>query len=645
MRVLFRNRTLLLTDLIGWSVLPLAALFVRLDGIDGFGPYLQRVLLFTGWALLFQFLAMYAGGMYRGAWRYASIEEFSGIAGCLAVAAVAAAAAHFWVGQFIPLFMGAQRLPRSLPIINGIFAIAWSSGTRFVLRYAAYLRQRATGRLGRPRAILVGATPEMGRLIASIQADPQAAFDPVLVVANEGDGKERGERGYLSGVRILGELRDLLPLLRSHHASVVLLSPALLSHEQLRRVWDLARQIGASIQVLPLGEDADRLGWRAVRDLAIEDLYVPARVEGADREMREAYRGLRVLITGAAGVPGLQLSRRLARSGVRQLMLVDHSEEGLWGLVGALRAEHPEVEVVPLVADLRDVRRMETLFVRHTPDIVLHAASPGNVELMESNPEEAVLTTIGATFAVARAAEISGAKGFVHASSDLAVDPTSILGASKLVAERYVSGIGERTGRRFLSVRFGALLGGPAGLPRTLRDAIMHGGPVDLPHPDVRRCVTGVDACAELLLDAAILGHPGSVVLQSGPAVRIAELATDLARLAKKEPGRDIEFRYADRAPGPRQFDALLAPFERPEVLSSDLLVAVTEHPLPRPTERWILSLLQSAREGDLAALRGALAEFAPLLVTPAPAAARTAAPARSPAPTRTSGGSRAKAT
>jgi FlaA1/EpsC-like NDP-sugar epimerase len=638
MSILFRNRTLFLTDIAGWALLPSLAIVIRVGGIEGVGPYVQRVAIFTCWAVLFQFLTMYAGGMYRGAWRYASVQEFSGILGSLAVGGVAAAAAHFGVGQFIPLMDGGERLPRSLPLLNTLFAIVWSFGTRFVLRFAAYVGQRRAGRLGRRRAILLGATPAMTELIRSLAEDPRAPFDPVVVVGLDGPPPDGA---YHAGVRLLGEPRDLLPLLRAHHASVVVLSPAEVSPERIRRVWDLARQVEASVQVLPSAEALVHHGWKALRDLAVEDLYLAPYPSSGEGRTRAAYAGRRVLITGAAGPIGSQVARRLCAARVAQLILVDASEEGLSRLQMELESEYPTAEVVPVVTDVRDAIRLEELFSRLAPEVVVHAAALHSLALMEANPEETVLATVGGTFSVVRAAERAGVSRLIHASSDLAADPSCVTGAAKLVAERLVGAVGHRTGRAYVSVRCGGLLGGQLGLSAEIVQGIRHLGAVHLAHPDSRRSVTGAERASAMLLEAALEGAPGNVLLEAVEPVRLVDLAMDLARLERKEPGRDLAIRFRSTAPQAQVVRSIVGPGETAVPVTPTLRRVERAGILPAPGEETIRELLASARGGDRSALRTALGDLvaAPSAIRSSPA---QGTPTRVPS-SRSSGGSRAR--
>lgn len=641
MRILFRNRTLFLTDIAGWALLPFLALMIRLGGVEGAGPYVQRVLIFTGWSLLFQFFAMYAGGMYRGAWRYASVQEFSGIAGSLAVGGVAAATLHFWAGQFIPLMEGGERLPRSLPVLNTFFAIAWSSGTRFVLRFAAYLDQRRAGRLGRRRAVVLGATPAMTELIRSLVEDPRATLDPVVVVGLDGPPPDGA---YHAGVRLLGELRDLLPLLHAHHASVIVLRPDDLSPERIRQVWQLARQVQATVQILPSAEALVQHGWKALRELGVEDLYLAAYPAVSEGRTRAGYGGRRVLVTGAAGPIGSQVARRLAAARTGQLVLIDGSEEGLWRLHVELQNEYPAADVVPVVADIRDVVRLQELFAHHAPEVVVHAAALHSFALMEANPEETVLATVGATQAVVRAAEQAGVERFIHASSDLAADPARITGAAKLVAERIVGGAGLRTGRPYLSVRCGALLGGPLGLAAEVVQEIRHLEAIHLLHPETRRSVTGAERAAAMLLDAALEIRAGGVILESGEPIRLFDIAMDVARLENKEPGRDLAIHFRSTAPQAEVDRAPVGPGETAIEVSPLLRRIEVAGSVITPSERAIQHLLDAARAGDRPAIRQALHELT--TIGEVAAAGRTsqpqATPARIPA-TRSSGGSRAR--
>jgi FlaA1/EpsC-like NDP-sugar epimerase len=640
MRVLFRNRVLLLFDLAGWAILPFLALGVRLDGWEGASPYLPRVVIFTCWAILFQFAALWFAGMYRRMWRYASLDELFGISVSLGIAAVLTAAIHFTFSPIlVPREAGILGLPRSIPIINGFLAVMWSGGVRFALRYASYRMQRFRGRQKVQRALILGAGDAGSILVRELLANPALDLEPIGFI--DDDKRKHGQVIY--GIPVIGGRDQLVEAARVHHAGTAIIAMPTAPGTVVRELRDLCQEAQLRALIIP-GFEAILTGkvkLSQLRTVQIEDLLRREPVQTDHQQVAELLSGMTVLVTGAGGSIGSELCRQIVRFGVRELVLVGHGENSIFAIHNELRASHPEVRLHAIIADVRDPKRIQGVFRRFRPQAVFHAAAHKHVPLMEDNPEEAVTNNVGGTYNVVTAAERWGTAHFVLISTDKAVNPTNVMGATKRVAERLVHDAAVRCGRDFVSVRFGNVLGSRGSVVPIFQQQIANGGPVRVTHQDMTRYFMTIPEATQLVLQAASLGKGGETfVLDMGKPVKIVDLARDLIRLSGFEPGRDIQIEFTGLRPGEKMFEELFLQGEDHSRTSHDKIYVASNEHTPGPTPRWIVGLMQAARDGDQDAVRRMLTEYVPSLAELPPAAPLPAEVAGAlPPPARISGG------
>ena len=622
MRFLFRNRVLLLIDLVGWSILPLLALGVRLDGWDGADPYLRRIVIFTGWAIILQFAALWFAGLYRRMWRYASLDELFGITMALGVAGLVTGVVHFTLSPILfPRGPDDLSLPRSIPIINALLAIMWSGGVRFALRYVAYAAQRNKGRgRGQERALIIGAGDAGSVLVRELLANPTLELEPVGFI--DDDKSKHGQSIF--GISVLGGREKLVESARVHHARTAIIAlPAEAGHV-VREIRDLCVAAELRVLIVP-GFEAiltGRVSATQLRTVQIEDLLRREPVKTDQAQVAHLLSGMTVMVTGAGGSIGSELCRQIARFGVRKLILLGHGENSIFGIENELRTRNPELDLTAVIADIRDPKRIDSTFERFRPEAVFHAAAHKHVPLMEGNPEEAVTNNIGGTYNMLQAAERWGAKHFVLISTDKAVNPTNVMGATKRVAEKLVHEAAVRTGRDFVSVRFGNVLGSRGSVVPTFQAQIAAGGPVRVTHPEMTRYFMTIPEAVQLVLQAAALGKGGETfVLDMGQPVKILDLARDLIQLSGLAVGRDIRIEFTGLRPGEKMFEELFLDSEHHDRTAHEKIYVARNGHGPSPTERWVVQMVQAARNGDRETLREMLAEFTPTLASPLPPA------------------------
>ena len=507
-------------------------------------------------------------GVYSTAWRHAGLADVGRLARACAVAALGLAA--------LLLVMRVPNFPRSIVLIHPVLA----AGLLLALRLGARLRgersQRDTHEASRGLLVL-GSIDDAAAALQSLRTARQwralGVYSPIAA--------EAGSR--LQGLAVLAPPRSLDDVARSfgvQHALVA--SPA--GSATRRLLLEQASDARLALLTLPRADDWLQTGTRSgtPRSLELDDLLGRAAVELDVRGLSELLAGQCVLVTGAGGSIGSELCRQIARFGVGRLVCLDVSEFAIYQLEQELKVRHPDMAMVFLTANVREAQRMCALFEQHRPALVFHAAAYKHVPLMEQdNAIEALRTNVLGTVNVARAAALCGAARFVPVSTDKAVNPTNVMGASKRLAERALQVLAhEHAGTRMVAVRFGNVLGSSGSVVPRFTQQIAAGGPVTVTHPDIVRYFMTIPEAAQLVLQAALMGESGQIyVLDMGEPVRIVELARLMIRLSGRTED-EIPIVFTGLRPGEKLFEELLADDE-------------TTLPTPHPK-------LRVARHGDV---------------------------------------------
>jgi FlaA1/EpsC-like NDP-sugar epimerase len=447
-------------------------------------------------------------------------------------------------------------VPRSIWIAQWFFVISLVGGMRAL---ACELRDRLVrwSATGTARCLLVGTCPTSEAIVRTVNGDLQAARRIVGLVATPADAHLVG-RATL-GVPVLGTIEQLERLLVSRRIDeVVLVSGALLGR-QVRELESRCAAVGCAVRVIPELETLVSGGLHVQpRPLEIADLLKREPVEIDLAGIGGWIGGATVLVTGAAGSIGSEICRQVARHAPGRLVLVDRSENGLFWLERELGQLAPEVEQVPCIGDITDETRMTTVMAEHRPTIVFHAAAYKHVPLMERYPGEAVKNISLASAALARIAADHDVETFVLISTDKAVNPTSVMGTCKRLAEKLVRTVAAGSSTRFIAVRFGNVLDSAGSVVPLFREQILRGGPVTVTHPEIERFFMTIPEASRLVLQAGLMGRGGEVfVLDMGEPVPIAELARDMIRLSGLVEGRDIEIHYTGLRPGEKLYEEL----------------------------------------------------------------------------------------
>jgi len=591
-------------DTLAWSIAAALSFWLRLE--DPIPFYVRPMLFYILLGAVVGGLVITALGLPRQAWYKAGMRD------TFVVFQAAALGSGF---LFLIVSVGHPDLgiPRSIPIIHGILAFLFLGGLRVFARFAAE-RSGLRAVAGKRRHVLIAGAGEAGTILArEMLRHPETGLMPLGFL--DDDPNKSGQK-YL-GLRILGKLNDLPRVVRYTGAEEVLIAIPSAPGAVVRRVVDLARKAGVRYRIIPGIYDilANRVSVTQIREVEVEDLLRRDPVRLSVEEIAGYLEDKVVLVTGAGGSIGSEIVRQVLPFRPKFLVLVGRGENSLYELGKRLEREYPSAQWRIVVADVRRKDKLLTIFEHYHPQVVFHAAAHKHVPLMELNPDEAIFNNVGGTKNLLEIALNSGVERFVNISTDKAVNPTSVMGASKRVAEYLVTWAAARTraNQVFVSVRFGNVLGSRGSVIPLFKEQIRQGGPVTITHPDMVRYFMTIPEAAQLVLQAGGLGENGAVyVLDMGEPVRILDLAYDLIRLSGLEPHVDIDIVFTGKRPGEKLFEELLTAEEGTRATKHKKIFVARNTDIPPNFAENLRALFEAARTGSGEAIRKALRDIVP---------------------------------
>ncbi|MDX8410709.1 MAG: nucleoside-diphosphate sugar epimerase/dehydratase [Mariprofundaceae bacterium] len=497
-------------------------------------------------ALPVQLLAFRYFGLYRGIWRFASMPDLVRILKAVAVGGVCSVLAVF-------LLQRLEGVPRSVLLLYPLFLCLGLAAPRLLYRWFKDHHFDLAGSKGRS-AIIVGA----GRAGELLLRDLIKSKDYAPVGFVDDDATKQGRE--IHGVRVLGGTADLAELAQQLSVDVVLLAMPAVDHKVVQKIVRSCREADVPCRTLPsLAELAGgTVEVSKLREVRIGDILGRDPVVLDDAGLLAMLRDKRVLVTGAGGSIGSELCRQVMRYQPDRLVLLDHAEYNLYRIDHELRARHADADIISLLGDVRDEARMRGVFGDHRPHIVLHAAAYKHVPLVEHNPVEGIKTNVLGTRLVADLVVEYGAETFVFVSTDKAVNPTNLMGATKRAAEIYCQNLNGRVDTRFITTRFGNVLGSAGSVVPLFREQIAAGGPITVTHPDITRYFMTIPEACQLILQAGSMGKGGEIfVLEMGEPIKIVDLAEQMIHLSGLEPGKDIEINFIGLRPGEKMHEEL----------------------------------------------------------------------------------------
>lgn len=609
-----RNRYVLLADVPLIALAAAGAFTLRFD--LRFFEYRPEYVAYILLALAVKPAMFYAFGLYQRFWRYASVNDLLAVTVATTTASIAMAAGVAGVLAVNPTF----EFSRAVLFIDWLLTTAFAGGLRMSLRVFSEAQGRAkAGRTSseRKRVLIVGAGDAGVMVVRELERNPLLGLVPVGFI--DDDPVKKGK--HIQGVTVFGDVRSLVKVARSQAVDEVLIAMPTAPGTVLRAVAESCRQAGLVSRTIPgvfelLG---GQVSVSRLRQVDITDLLRRSAIPEPDGA-GSYLTGRIVLITGGGGSIGSELCRQVAASRPASLILLGHGENSLFDAQGALRDAFPTLDLRVVVADVRDRARIATLFKRLRPKVVFHAAAHKHVPLMEDNPEEAISNNVVGTRNVVDAALAEGIERFVMISTDKAVSPTNLMGASKRVAEAIVRDAAVRHGRAFVVVRFGNVLGSRGSVVPIFKRQIENGGPVTVTHPDMRRFFMTIPEAVHLVMQAGGIGRGADLfVLNMGAPVRIVDLAKDMITLSgfKVE---DIPIVFTRIRPGEKLEEALWEESAIVEATECPSVLRVRERE-SQPTgqiDAMIEHLVKAASTGDRLGIQAEFARWVPSYV-PAP--------------------------
>ncbi len=488
-------------------------------------------------------------GFYNSLWRYASVQDAVEILKGVTLSSILAVSAVFFLRQFTPI-------PRSIFVLDWFLLFTLMAASRMVWRIVreTYVVSRSCDG---PRTLIVGAGEAGSLLLKEIRRQPHAAYSVCGFV--DDDPEKKGMK--LHGIPVLGSAKQLKALIIANEIEDVIIAMPSADGKTLRGIMDSCKNANVTFKTLPsIGELINgTLTISQIKNVEIEDLLGREPVV-LDRELIGGYlSGKRVLVSGAGGSIGSEICRQVAQFGPEKLILLEQAETPLYEIEKELIARFPEVRILPLVADVRDRDKIMLAFEEFAPEVVFHAAAYKHVPMMEYNPAQAVLNNVFGSRNIADAAHQFKARNLVMISTDKAVNPTNVMGATKRAAEIYIQALSRVSSTRFTTVRFGNVLGSNGSVIPLFKEQIAKGGPVTVTDKRVIRYFMTIPEATQLVLQAGSMGSGSEIlVLDMGDPVRIIDLAEELIRLSGLTPYEDIEIVVTGLRPGEKLFEELL---------------------------------------------------------------------------------------
>lgn len=499
--------------------------------------------------------------LYSSLWQFAGVRELMHIV--FAVAIIAAL-------QFVMIFTGLHKLPKSYPVINGMFLVGFLAFSRLAYRM---LRSELRGHRGitRKRTMLIGAGSAGAMALREFQSSDRSENQVVCFI--DDDPSKKGS--YIRNVKIVGNREDIVRVADEMNIEEIVFAIPAASSKNRREIFEICKRTECSMKIIPgIFQLANgEVTLQKIRAVDVLDLLGRDSVKVDLSEIAGYLTSKCVLVTGGGGSIGSELCRQIAKYEPAQLVIFDVYENNAYAIQQELVRNHPELRLTVLIGSVRDVDRVDMLFREYRPSIVFHAAAHKHVPLMEVSPNEAIKNNVFGTLNVAQAADRHGVATFVMISTDKAVNPTNIMGASKRICEMIIQRMANQSKTKYVAVRFGNVLGSNGSVIPLFKEQIEAGGPVTVTHKDIIRYFMTIPEAVSLVLQAGSYAQKGEIfVLDMGEPVRIDDLARNMIKLSGFEPDVDIEVKYTGLRPGEKLYEELLMNEEGMRNTGNDLI-------------------------------------------------------------------------
>lgn len=598
-----RNRYMVVIDLILTIIAVLGAFALRLELGALFFFYLPSAYWMIGVGILIKIPIYYFFGLYRRLWGYASTRELRLILVAVSSASVVVSGIMILLLTF-KVFNG---FPRSALIIDWLLSLILIGGVRFAIRLVSDNISSASSSSRKnqaKRALIVGAGDAGALVVRELQKNPDLNMTPIGFLDDNPDKLKQ----QIHGVPVVGTLPDIGKVLEHKKVDEVIIAIPTSSGKVVRLIADVCRLRSVPFRTMPGIYEliGGKVSINRLREVDITDLLRRQPTHMHEELIGETLANKVVLVTGAGGSIGRELCRQIIRWEPSRLILLGHGENSIFESLLELRESTSSIPMVPVIADVRDGDRIQNIFGIHKPDVVFHAAAHKHVPLMEMNIDEAIDNNVRGTLNVVKACEDNNVQRLVMISTDKAIRPANIMGATKRFSEMIVLDSAQRNGNAYCVVRFGNVLGSRGSVVPLFKHQIANGGPVTITHPDMRRYFMTIPEAVYLVLQAASLQKGGEAfVLNMGQQVRIIDLAEDLIRLSGLEPGKDIEIVFTGIRPGEKLSEDLweeghqFEPTSHPDIYKFDDPTNLSGEEL-RQTVDQLLALADAGKIGEI---------------------------------------------
>ncbi|MBO4351788.1 MAG: polysaccharide biosynthesis protein [Proteobacteria bacterium] len=623
----YRSRNTILRICIELVLLSLAfavAFFVRLD-LSFDTLWFKRMIMYLPFVVAAEYAALVLTGATKGAWRFVSLSDVYRIILALVLAQIPFVIERVVLGALSDSYVWALSgiLPWGVLCMNPCFAVLGSVGIRVVHRMRYERSQNQTHVLPRQaekleRTVVIGTGSGCKMILESIRLHPELGIEVVGFISDELTAD--GERVF--GVPVLGKIGDLGRVAQQHEVTQAIISQSDADSENLNRILDSLSEVSIKTRIVPLMNDilSGAVDIGKMREISVEDLLHRDPIQLDKEEISKFLSGRRILISGAGGSIGSEMCRQVLAFEPSELVLLERCELFLYEIERELnQIKTDKTRIIPRLADICDESRMREIFEECKPEVIFHAAAYKHVPMLEYNPGEAIRNNVEGTACIANCAVEAGSDAFVMISTDKAVNPTSIMGTSKRIAELYIQAMSGLGKTRFCAVRFGNVLGSTGSVLPLFKSQIQSGGPLTVTHPEMVRYFMTIPEASQLVMQAATMGGNGEIfVLDMGRPVKIVDLARDLIRLSGKTE-KDIPIVFSGVRPGEKLFEELGFNEEHMDRTGHPKIYVGKLQKVDLPTISAAIEQLKPYRDSqDNAAVRAAMHEIVPEMMEPA---------------------------
>jgi len=567
MRQKAKSFFLVIIDIFLINISLILAYWLRFDGILYNIParYADNILYIAILSTLIKILCFIVFKLYSSLWKYAGVSELISVAAATFASNIIMECLVLGTYSYLPENSGGYlsliekfKAPRSIFLIAFLIDVIFIGGIRLSYRIARRIVRGEKVKLKNPKRVLVVGGGDAGAIaIKELILHPEMGSVPVAII--DDNVEKLGKK--LNGVPVVGTREDIPRVVEKKRIDEIIMAIPSAQRKNINEIFNICSQTGCKVKILPSVTELidESVVVQRIRDVNIEDLLGRDPIKLDCHEISTYIEGCVVLVTGGGGSIGSELCRQIAGFKPRQLVILDNYENNLFEIHNELMFSRKNINLVPVVANIREKQRLESIFRQYRPDVVFHAAAHKHVPLMEVNPSEAIKNNVFGTLNVAECADKYGAKRFVLISTDKAVNPTNIMGASKRIAEMIIQALSRYSKTEFVAVRFGNVLGSNGSVIPLFKKQIENGGPVTVTHPEVIRYFMTIPEAVQLVLQAGAMANGGEIfVLDMGQPVKIYDLAKNLIRLSGFEPEKDIDIVFTGLRPGEKLYEELL---------------------------------------------------------------------------------------